>query len=30
MIDPEAAVIEGDVLVTSGMGMYPEGIPIGR
>jgi rod shape-determining protein MreC len=30
MIDPEAAVIEGDVLVTSGMGMYPEGIPIGK
>lgn len=30
MIDPEAAVIEGDVLVTSGMGIYPEGIPIGK
>jgi rod shape-determining protein MreC len=30
MIDPEAAVIEGDVLITSGMGMYPEGIPIGK
>lgn len=30
MIDPEATVIEGDVLITSGMGMYPEGIPIGK
>lgn len=30
MIDPEAAVIEGDTLITSGMGMYPEGIPIGK
>lgn len=30
MVDPEAAVIEGDVLITSGMGMYPEGIPIGK
>ena len=30
MIDPEAAVIEGDILITSGMGMYPEGIPIGK
>lgn len=30
MIDPEAAVIEGDALITSGMGMYPEGIPIGK
>lgn len=30
MLDPEAAVIEGDVLITSGIGMYPEGIPIGK
>ena len=30
MIDPEAAVIDGDILITSGMGMYPEGIPIGK
>lgn len=30
MIDPEAAVIEGDLLITSGIGMYPEGIPIGK
>lgn len=30
MIDPEAAVIEGDILISSGMGMYPEGIPIGK
>ena len=30
MLDPEAAIIEGDVLITSGMGMYPEGIPIGK
>jgi len=30
MIDPEAAIIEGDILITSGMGMYPEGIPIGK
>lgn len=30
MIDPDAAVIEGDILITSGMGMYPEGIPIGK
>ncbi|HWQ78626.1 MAG TPA: rod shape-determining protein MreC [Anaerovoracaceae bacterium] len=30
MIDPEAAVIEGDILITSGVGMYPEGIPIGK
>ena len=30
MIDPKAAVVDGDVLITSGMGMYPEGIPIGK
>ena len=30
MVDTEAAVIEGDILITSGIGMYPEGIPIGK
>ncbi len=30
MLDPDAAVIEGDILITSGIGMYPEGIPIGK
>jgi rod shape-determining protein MreC len=30
MIDPEAAVTEGNVLITSGIGMYPEGIPVGK
>ena len=30
MIDPDAAVIKGDILITSGMGMYPEGIVIGK
>ena len=30
MIDPDAALIEGDVLITSGIGMYPEGVPIGK
>ncbi len=30
MIDPDAAIIEGDILITSGIGMYPEGIPIGK
>ncbi len=30
MIDPEAAVSEGNILITSGIGMYPEGIPIGK
>lgn len=30
MLDPEAAVIEGDILITSGIGMYPEGIVIGK
>ncbi|MBR0599496.1 rod shape-determining protein MreC [Sinanaerobacter chloroacetimidivorans] len=30
MIDTEAAVIEGDILITSGIGMYPEGIVIGK
>ncbi|MDD2189940.1 MAG: rod shape-determining protein MreC [Eubacteriales bacterium] len=30
MIDPDAAIIEGDLLITSGIGLYPEGIPIGK
>ncbi|MBE6036017.1 MAG: rod shape-determining protein MreC [Clostridiales bacterium] len=30
LLDPEASVVEGDVLVTSGMELYPEGIVIGR
>ena len=30
MIDPNAAVMEGDSLITSGIGMYPEGIAIGK
>lgn len=30
MIDPDAAIIEGDILITSGIGMYPEGVPIGK
>lgn len=30
MLDPEAAIVEGDVLITTGMGMYPEGIAIGK
>lgn len=30
MLDPDGAVIEGDVLISSGMGMYPEGIVIGK
>ncbi len=30
MLDENAAVVEGDVLVTSGMEIYPRGIPIGR
>lgn len=30
MLDEEAAVIEGDILVTSGMEIYPQGIPIGK
>lgn len=29
MIDPDAAIVEGYTLVTSGMGMYPAGIVIG-
>ena len=30
MLDPEASIIEGDVLITSGMELYPEGIVIGK
>jgi len=30
MMDADSAVIEGDLLVTSGIGMYPAGISIGK
>lgn len=30
MLDPDATILKGDLLVTTGMGMYPEGIPIGK
>ncbi len=30
MLDAEVSVIEGDVLITSGMELYPQGIPIGK
>ena len=30
MLDDKAQVIEGDELITSGMGIYPEGINIGK
>lgn len=30
MLDEAASVIEGDTLVTSGMEIYPQGIPIGK
>ncbi len=30
MLDDKAQVIEGDELVTSGMGVYPAGIPVGK
>ncbi|NLP31354.1 MAG: rod shape-determining protein MreC [Clostridiales bacterium] len=30
MLDENASVIEGDVLITSGMELYPRGIPIGK
>jgi len=30
MLDEKASVIEGDVLITSGMELYPRGIPIGK
>lgn len=29
MIDETAAVVEGDLVITSGIGIYPQGIPIG-
>lgn len=30
MLDEEADVIEGDILITSGLELYPRGIPIGK
>lgn len=30
ILDEDDRVVEGDVLITSGMGVYPEGIPIGK
>ncbi len=30
MLDAEVSIIEGDVLITSGMELYPQGIPIGK
>ncbi len=30
MLDEDASVIEGDTLVTSGMEIYPQGIPVGK
>jgi rod shape-determining protein MreC len=30
MLDSQSAVIEGDMLITSGLGTYPEGIMIGK
>lgn len=30
MLDPAATVGEGDMLLTSGIGLYPQGIPIGK
>ena len=30
MLDEGASVVEGDILVTSGMELYPQGIPIGK
>ncbi|MDO4552472.1 MAG: rod shape-determining protein MreC [Bacillota bacterium] len=29
LLDPDASIIEGDVLITSGMEIYPEGVVIG-
>lgn len=29
MLDETAAVVEGDLVITSGIGIYPQGIPIG-
>lgn len=30
MLDPQAPIVEGDLLITTGMGMYPEGIALGK
>lgn len=30
LLDPEADIVEGDVLITSGLGGYPQGISIGK
>ena len=30
MLDEESTVVEGDILLTSGMGTYPEGLEIGN
>lgn len=30
MLDPDASVGEGDMLITSGIGIYPQGIPVGK
>jgi rod shape-determining protein MreC len=30
MLDAEAPIIEGDVLISSGLELYPRGIPIGK
>lgn len=30
LIDPEADIVAGDVLITSGLGLYPQGITIGK
>lgn len=30
MLDPDAAIIEGDLLITSGIGLYPAGITVGK
>ena len=30
MFDSDYEVVQGDIIVTSGMGLYPEDIPIGE
>ncbi len=30
MLNPDFEILEGDELITTGMGMFPEGIPIGK
>lgn len=30
MLDPDAKISEGDLLITSGIGLYPEGITVGK